>query len=401
VVHGDPRGSCLLYLFIVLTKQRGNQEKQGQYMRRVLLALFFSIVSLIEERAVAQSLAAAARPPVIPSTLELPAYQPRFSRTRPVVAVIGENTFTELTDYVVPYAVLVESGAAEVIALATQPGPIQMFPALKFEPQATSAEFDTRFPEGADYVIVPAVHNTEDPALLTWVATQAAKGAKIVGVCDGVWVLANAGLLKGRRATGHWYSFGTLEKQFPETTWVKDQRYVVDGDIVTTTGVTASLPVSLALVEAIAGHAQAETVARTLGITDWSPTHHSDLFHLKARHLFTAASNWLSFWSYETVGVPVAQGSDEIALALVADAYSRTYRSSAVSLARSPETIRMRRGLILLPDNVAGTSQPPDRILPTEEVTLSLDHTLKNIAQAYGRATSAFVALQLEYNAAQ
>lgn len=331
------------------------------------------------------------------SPTEIAPYQSRFNRTRPVVAVIGENTFTELTDYVIPYAVLAESGVAEVLALATKPGPIQMFPALKIEPQATSAEFDARFPAGADYVIVPAVHYIEDPTLLAWVTAQAAKGATIIGVCDGVWVLAHAGLLKGHRATGHWYSFDTLKKQFPQTTWVSNRRYVVDGAVITTTGVTASLPVSLALIEAIAGHTRAAAVAKSLDVANWNATHHSDLFRLNARQIFTAARNWMSFWSHENVGVSVEQGTDEIALALVADAYSRTYLSSAVSVARTQGAIRLKRGLVLLPDKMANDSERSERMLPSIEVTPLLDRTLNNIAQSYGRETAAFVALQLEY----
>jgi transcriptional regulator GlxA family with amidase domain len=365
-------------------------------MYRVLFLIFFALMSFFRESALAQSPSPAAKLSVAAATTELPAYQPRFSRTRPVIAVIGENTFTELTDYVIPYAVMVESGVAEVIALATKPGPIQMFPALKFEPQATSAAFDTRFPDGADYVIVPAVHYTEDPVLLAWVPAQAAKGATIIGVCDGVWVLAHAGLLKDRRAAGHWYSFKSLQKRFTETTWVRNRRYVADRNVVTTTGVTASLPVSLALVEAIAGRARAETVATALGVTDWGPTHYSDAFRLNTRHVFTAATNWVSFWTHENVGIPVSQGTDEIALALAADAYSRTYLSQAVSVAQSQGAIRTKRGLRLLPDRVSGASQPPDRIVPIAEAP-SLDHALEGIAQSYGRATAAFVALQLEY----
>jgi hypothetical protein len=46
----------------------------------------------------------------------LPSYQPRLDRARPVIAVVGHNEATELTDYVVPYAVLAESGVAEVMA---------------------------------------------------------------------------------------------------------------------------------------------------------------------------------------------------------------------------------------------------------------------------------------------
>ena len=190
----------------------------------------------------------------------LPPYKARPGRHRPVVAVVAENYYTELTDYVVPYGILAASGAAEVLALATQASPIRMFPApMKVMPQATTAIFDSRYPDGADYVIVPAVHRDDDPVLIAWVAEQASKGATVVGVCDGVWVLARAGLLEGRRATGHWYSREDLRKKYPRTDWQLNHRYVADGRVVTTTGVTATIPVSLALVEAIAGREHALT----------------------------------------------------------------------------------------------------------------------------------------------
>jgi putative intracellular protease/amidase len=330
----------------------------------------------------------------------IPTYVPRFGRSRPIVAVVGENTFTELTDYVIPYGVLHESGVADVIALATKTGPIQMFPALKIQPQSTVNEFDTRFPEGADYVIVPAVHRTEDAALLSWVTSQAAKGATIVGVCDGVWVVANAGLLKGRKAVGHWYSFGDLEKKFPETTWLRNRRYVADGKIITTTGVTASIPVSLALVEAIGGFERAVSVANTMGVANWSSAHRSDDFKLRMPHMYAAATNWLSFWSHQEIGIPIANGVDEVALALVADAYSRTYRSNAISYSTLAGLVRTRGGLLVVPDRLSGDPKTSNRTLKpfgdTKPVA-ALDAALKDISDTYGHATSAFVALQMEY----
>jgi transcriptional regulator GlxA family with amidase domain len=172
-------------------------------------------------------------------------------------------------------------------------------PALKIEPQATLAEFDARFPHGADYVIVPAVHEPDDATLVDWVRAQAHKGAVVVGVCDGVWVVANAGLLDGHRATGHWYSLNHLEHKFPSTRWVKNRRFVADHSVVTTTGVTASIPASLALVEAIAGRDRATEVARELGAGYWSAAHNSNDFALNYRYVLTAAHNELSFWSHE------------------------------------------------------------------------------------------------------
>lgn len=330
----------------------------------------------------------------------IPPYVAKAGRSRPVVAVVGENTFTEVTDYVIPYGVLRESGVADVFALATQAGPIQMFPALKIRPHATVQAFDTRFPEGADYVIVPAVHRTEDAVLLGWVKSQAAKGATIVGVCDGVWVVAHAGLLKGRQAVGHWYSFGDLETKFPDTTWVRNRRYVAQDKVVTTTGVTASIPVSLALVEAMGGHERAASVARVLGVPDWSATHQSDHFKLGARHMLTAASNWLAFWSHEEIGVPISPGVNDVALALTVDAYSRTYRSTAVSVSPTADEVRTRGGLLIVPDRVAGDPKAPRRTLkPLGDTTpvTALDAALRDIADTQGPATSAFVALQMEY----
>lgn len=332
----------------------------------------------------------------------LPAYEPRFGRTRPVIAIVGENFYTELTDYVVPYGILAGSGVAEVWALATQPGPIRMFPApLKVEPQATTSAFDSRFPDGADYVIVPAVHRDDDPTLIAWVLAQARKGATIVGVCDGVWVLARAGLLNGRKATGHWYSFQDLRKKFPQTDWQTNRRYVADGKVITTTGVTATIPVSFALIEAIAGTGRATSVAASLGggEASLSPVHSSQTFQFAWRHKFIVAGNFLSFWAHEDVGIAVAAGVDEIALALQAEVYSATFRSTAYTVAQQPGPLKTKRGLTIIPDRVAG-KDAPRRLLPPLDGARplqALDQALKGIEADYGPRTAAWVALQMEY----
>lgn len=328
----------------------------------------------------------------------IPAYAPRPGRAKPVVAVIAENRLTEVTDYVVPYGVFSESGVAEVYSLATQTGPVQMFPALRIQPQATIAEFDTRVPEGADYVFVPAVHYTEDPALIGWITAQAGKGATIVGVCDGGWVVANAGLLKGRKAVGHWYSFDSLRKKFTDTEWIRNTRYIADDGVVTTTGVTASIPVSLAIIEAIAGRERASAVASTLGARDWSAAHRSERFRLSGTDMLTAAENWLAFWSHDEIGIPIADGVDEITLALVADAYSRTYRSSAFSISPTADPVRTRHGLVVLPDRTdSGAVDETVNLTANRPPVTSLDDSLRRIGESYGSATAAFVALQIEY----
>lgn len=334
-------------------------------------------------------------------TQTIPKYQSRFGRTRPVVAVIGDNYMTELTDFVIPYGVLTRSQTADVFALGTEIGTMNLFPAMKIEVKESLSTFDRKFPEGADYVIVPAVHHSENPILLKWLNLQSSKGATVIGVCDGVWVVANAGLLNGKKATGFWYSLNDLEKKFPKTTWIRNRRYVADGKIVTTTAVTASIPVSLALVEAIADKEAAMKVAKDLGVNDWDPNHDSNRFRLTMNSVYTIVSNTISFWSHEEIGIPVFSGMDEIKLALVADAYSRTYRSHAVSVADSSEKkIETQSGLVLIPDVNVNQTKSVDRMLPKFDATPAVtefEFALRKIGELYGKSTAAFVALLLEY----
>ena len=88
-----------------------------------------------------------------------------------------------------------------------------------------------------------------------------------------------------------------------------------------------------------------------------------------------------------------------MSLALVADAWSRTYRSRAVTFARTPGAQQSRNGIRILPDQVA-TSWPAERLLPAigdRRPAQALDHALEGIAARYGTPTTDMVAMQLEY----
>lgn len=330
---------------------------------------------------------------------KIPTYQSRFGRKQPIIAVIGENRMTELTDFMIPYGTLTSAKIAKVISVFPKTGPVQMFPALKMEAEKSFDHFDSEYPEGADYVIVPAVHYSDDPTLLSFVQKQSAKGSTIIGVCDGVWVLANAGILKDHKATGHWFSFSNLEKQFPETTWTKDRRYIADRKIITTTGITASIPVSLALIEAISGKEKALETAASLGAKDWKPTHKSSDFYLSGKDMYIAAKNYLGFWNYENLGIRVSDGMDEVVLALQADSFSRTYRSEVFSIS-DQKNIRTKSGLLLHVDKNETEAANLDSILENLNgiaAVTAYDKNLAEIESKYGTNTAAFVALQMEY----
>lgn len=335
----------------------------------------------------------------------VPPYSPRFDRQKPVVAVIGDNKGTELTDFVIPYGVLARSQLAEVVAVATRAGRIQMTPAtVQIDAQATIAQFDARFPDGADYIIVPKVSNSKDPQLLGWIAAQSAKGATVVSICDGALAVANTGLMKGLKATAHWATEEMRKQTYPDVMWVSNTRYVADGKIVSSAGISAAIPTSLALVEAIGGHAAAKELAARLGVADWSANHNSDRFQLgfgSNRALLAHLQSGTSLSRRaQSAGVEISPGVDEIAMALTLDAYSRTGRSHAYALAASPLPVKTRHGLTVYPERWQGGTEFVDFKLPTAGDMPSarvFNNVLDEIGQRYGVLTAAGVALVFEY----
>ena len=320
-------------------------------------------------------------------------------RARPLIAIVGINDMTETTDYLMPYGILKRADVADVVTLATGPGPVTLFPVLKVEPDTTTAAFDTAHPDGADYVIVPAMSRDDDPAVVQWIQRQAEKGAVIVGICAGGKVVASTGLLDGKRATTHWFYLKGWQDKHPRIQYVADRRIVVDRGIATTTGISASMPMSLTLIEAIAGRGKAEAVARDIGLPDWNARHDSGAFKFTRPFALTAIRNTLAFWNREQLGLALTADVDEVSLALVADSWSRTYRSHAVTFAKTDAAQTTRNGLRIYPQQVAAT-WPAERLLPAVGTTppaQALDTTLRAIQARYGADTSDFVAMQLEY----
>ena len=320
-------------------------------------------------------------------------------RARPVVAMIGINDSTEVTDYIMPVGILRRADVADVFMVATGPGPVKLYPALTVEPDITAADFDARHADGADYVIVPAMEPDNDPAALQWIRSQAAKGAIVIGVCIGVKVVAKAGLLDNKRGTTHWYALKDLREQHPSMQYVPNRRMVADQGVVTTTGISASMPMTLTLIEAIAGREKAEAVARDLGLDHWDARHASDQFKFTRPFALTVMGNVAAIWNREELGLEVSPGIDEVSLALVADAWSRTYRSRAVTFAESAGAIVTRNGIRLVPDQVGGDRSKEDVVdsFGNRPPAHALDEVLSSIETRYGPRTRYVVAMQLEY----
>lgn len=312
---------------------------------------------------------------------------------KPVIAVLAYNDSTETTDFLISHGVLQRAGVAEVQAVAPRRGRVVLYPALQVEVDQDFAGFDQAHPAGADYVIVPALDDTDDPAVTAWLRHQAAKGARIVGVCAGALVLGRAGLLDGRRFVTHWYYRKDVLKRHPTSVYVPHQRYLADGPVATTTGITASMPAMLALVEAIGGPARAREVAAELGVNAWTPAHDSAAFGLDFERAVRYLAVQAAFWRDEQWQVDARDGMDDLALALAADAWSRTGHVQVTAAGTSP--VKLRSGLRLLVES--GEPQPRLPLAPALKPAQQLDRTLCDIAARFGRPRSEWVMAELEY----
>ena len=102
----------------------------------------------------------------------------------------------------------------------------------------------------------------EDRGHLDWVREQRARLPLMTSVCTGSLVYAAAGLLRGRPATTHWNSLGTLGELDPTISVRPDERFVDDGDVITSAGVSAGIDMALHLVARLAGTRRAQEVRR-------------------------------------------------------------------------------------------------------------------------------------------
>ncbi|SHM54498.1 DJ-1/PfpI family protein [Mucilaginibacter sp. OK098] len=102
-----------------------------------------------------------------------------------------------------------------------------------------------------DLVVIPGIIDLEvDPSVIDWIKKIASKKDKVImSVCIGLQILAKTGLLSGKRVTTHYLAINDMHKQYPDITFIKNVRFVQDGHIVSTGGITSGIDGALHLVE--------------------------------------------------------------------------------------------------------------------------------------------------------
>jgi transcriptional regulator GlxA family with amidase domain len=122
-----------------------------------------------------------------------------------------------------------------------------------------------------DLLIVPGGWGTrrevDNARLIDWIRAQAAQTQLTTSVCTGAFLLARAGLLEGHSVTTHWASIERLRASLPSATVLENTRYVDEGAIVTSAGISAGIDMALHLVGRLQGEEVARQTARNMEYT--------------------------------------------------------------------------------------------------------------------------------------
>ncbi|WTW92574.1 DJ-1/PfpI family protein [Streptomycetaceae bacterium NBC_01309] len=147
-----------------------------------------------------------------------------------------------------------------VVAIAESLDPVRAAKGLRMLPDATTADHPP-----LDVLLVPGGQGTRrevgNRPVLDWIAKTSAAAEWTTSVCTGSLLLHEAGPAKGRRVATHWGFEDTLEAR-GDITVVRDARYVVDGNVVTSQGVSAGIDMALWLIGRLHGRDHARTVRR-------------------------------------------------------------------------------------------------------------------------------------------
>jgi transcriptional regulator GlxA family with amidase domain len=138
-----------------------------------------------------------------------------------------------------------------------------------------------------DILLVPGGFGTvpalADDALLGFIRERAATTPIVASVCTGSALLARAGVLDGKRATSNKQFFDLARRQSDRVQWIEAARWVDDGNVVTSSGVSAGMDMALALIERLFGAEAAEQIAITTEYTRHRDAHRDPFVaHLNA-----------------------------------------------------------------------------------------------------------------------
>jgi transcriptional regulator GlxA family with amidase domain len=165
----------------------------------------------------------------------------------------------------------------EILTVAEKTGPVS-----SFQGPQTMVEFDYQNCPRLDLILLPGgfgtIQELENKAFMFFLTERVPSAKVTMSVCSGSWILARAGLLNGRRATSNKAYFKMATQQSDQVEWVSEARWVEDGPFYTSSGVSAGMDMSLAVIASLYGKEKALDIANGAEYI-WNQDPDADPFH--------------------------------------------------------------------------------------------------------------------------
>ena len=176
------------------------------------------------------------------------------------------------------------------LSLRGEPTPSSSGVTIHTTALADAPRLDTLLISGGDGVKVPATC----PETLAFVREAGRQARRVASVCSGTYVLAEAGLLNGKRATTHWSRTKDFQRRYPDIRLEPDRIWIQDGSVWSSAGITAGIDLALAMIGADEGETIARRTAQQLVVYHHRPggqSQHSALIDLRPGR-FDALLSW-------------------------------------------------------------------------------------------------------------
>jgi transcriptional regulator GlxA family with amidase domain len=210
-------------------------------------------------------------------------------------------------------------------------------------------------------LLVPGGHGTRgpDPRVIAWLREHGPGVERLVSVCTGAILLAEAGLLDGHRVTTHWAYCDRLARDHPAVEVDPDPIYVRDGRVATSAGVTAGIDLALALVEEDVGRETALTVARHLVVFLRRPGNQSQFSaQLSAQTARRAPLRDVQQWVVEHPGDDLCVEKLAARARLSPRHFARAFQAeTGTTPGRYVDSVRLEHARRLLEDTADGVQQ--------------------------------------------
>jgi transcriptional regulator GlxA family with amidase domain len=199
----------------------------------------------------------------------------------------------------------------------------------------------------------------ERAGVVRWLQRQAGAARRMASVCSGAFLLAEAGLLDGRRATTHWQRSDAFARRYPQVRLEADRIWVRDGPIWTSAGITAGIDLALAMIEEDLGEMVARRTAQQLVVHQRRPGGQSQFSDLLDLGGMNGRFGPLLDWARERLGE--ALGVERLAerAAMSPRHFARAFAAeTGATPAKAVERLRLEAARL----RIETTREPIDRV---------------------------------------